>query len=56
MQGTNERLVSARDYKGFSLKDVVYRPGALDMLAKPSRYGSILSYPKLFNQENNDGA
>ena len=33
------------EYKGFTLKSVVYRVGALTMLAYPSRVDASLFYP-----------
>ena len=33
------------EYKGFTLKNVVYRVGALNMLAYPSRVDASLFYP-----------
>ena len=44
-----------RVYKGFRLADVVYRVGALDMLAHPSRYGSQLSFPTPHVKESSNG-
>lgn len=32
-------------YKGMTFEKVVYRTGALDMLANPSRVGRFLYYP-----------
>ena len=51
MRGAGEPAIASRTYKGFSLADIVYRPGALEILAKPSRFGSNLSYPRVLTKE-----
>lgn len=38
-------LTSKKDYSGFSLKDVVRRPGTADHMQQPSRFGRSLRYP-----------
>ena len=47
MSEVNEhgKLVSNTDYKGFTLSDAAQRPGSLDVLKNPSRYGSKLHHP-----------
>lgn len=42
---TTKKLVSSRQYKGFSLKDVATRKGSLDILNKPSLIFNELRYP-----------
>lgn len=43
-------VFSEKTYKGFKLEDVIHRPGALEILKRPSRYGSLLSYPRFYNK------
>lgn len=52
MPGVGESFKSTRQYRGFRLDDVVYRPGALAVLKYPSRYSNLLVYPKLFVKES----
>lgn len=42
---TTKKLVSSRQYKGFSLKDVATRKGSLDILSRPSLIFNKLRYP-----------
>ena len=41
----DERLWYRPVYKGMTFEKIVYRTGALDMLANPSRVGRYLYYP-----------
>jgi len=41
----DDRLWYRPVYKGITFEKVVYRMGALDMLANPSRVGNYLYYP-----------
>lgn len=43
-------------YKGLDMRNLVIRPGALDVLSKPSRMGGKLyPYKSVFKQEREDG-
>ncbi len=48
---TGTKHWNGRWYLGFTLKDVVFRPGALDMLKHPSRMGNKLYVPEPLGNE-----
>lgn len=52
-----EQLYARREeYKGLDMRNLVMRPGALDILSKPSRIGGKLRpYNLVFKQEREDG-
>lgn len=50
MNNKVRNVFSDRTYKGFTLEQVVHRAGALEILKRPSRYGSLLSYPRFYNK------
>ena len=51
-----ESFARRGEYKGLDMRSLVIRPGALDVLSKPSRMGGKwYPYKSVFKQEREDG-
>ena len=51
-----QSFAERREYKGLDIRNLVTRPGALDILGKPSLVGGKTHpYKSIFKQEREDG-